>query len=125
MAENKEIIHSQDEQIIRQQTEKPVEVMRDLHKDREVFVPREVRSWMEKVEEDTSFLNSQNKKINGDDDSVLQSIAPIVTKIILPTDRKNFSEGFNKTMDDAGRWLSEFVFRLIKKNKGNVKFKEE
>ncbi|MDD4135839.1 MAG: hypothetical protein PHN66_02080 [Candidatus Shapirobacteria bacterium] len=124
MAENKEIINNQNEQINRLQIEKPVEVMRDLQKDREVIVPRDVKSWMEKVEEDPS-LNSQNQKINGDDDSVLQSIAPAVTKIVLPVDRKNFSEGFNKTMDDAGRWLSEFVFRLIKKNKGNVKFKEE
>jgi len=121
MPENKEI-RSQNEQVIRQPIEKPVEVMRDLQKDREVIVPREVRSWMEKVEEDPSL---NNQKINGDDDSILQTIAPTVTKIVLPTDRNNFSEGFNKTMDDAGRWLSEFVFRLIKKNKGNVKFKEE
>ena len=120
MPENKEIISSQNEQVARQ----PAEIMRDLQKDREVFVPREVKSWMEKVEEDPS-LNNQSQKINGDDDSVLQSVAPAVTKIVLPVNRKNFSEGFNKTMDDAGRWFSEFVFRLIKKNKGNVKFKEE
>ncbi|MDD2224707.1 MAG: hypothetical protein PHP97_00900 [Candidatus Shapirobacteria bacterium] len=124
MPENKEIINSQNEQIVRQPTERPTEIMRDLQKDQEAFVPREVRSWMEKVEKNPS-LNNQGQKINGDDDSVLQSIAPAVTKIVLPVDRKNFSEGFNKTMDDAGRWLSEFVFRLIKKNKGNVKFKEE
>jgi hypothetical protein len=124
MPENKEIISSQNEQIVRQPTEKPAEIMRDLQKDREIFVPREVKSWMEKVEEDPS-LNNQGQKINGDDDSVLQSVAPAVTKIVLPVDRKNFSEGFNKTIDDAGRWFSEFVFRLIKKNKGNVKFKEE
>jgi len=118
MLENKEIISSQNEQVVRQ----PAEIMRDLQNDREVFVPREVKSWMEKVEENPSL---NNQKINGNDDSVLQSVAPAVTKIVLPVDRKNFSEGFNKTMDDAGRWFSEFVFRLIKKNKGNVKFKEE
>ena len=124
MAENKEIINGRNEQIARQQTEKPVEIMRDLQKDREVIVPREVRSWMEKVEQDPDF-NDQNQSQINDNDSILQPITPAVVKIVLPTDRKNFSEGFNKTMDDAGRWLSEFMFRLIKKNKGNVKFKEE
>lgn len=123
MAENKELINSQNEQINKTQTEKPVEVMRDLQKDREVIIPREVRSWMEKVEQETDF-NDQNQNIGTADDSILQPIAK-TPKIILPTDRKTFSDGFGKTMGDAGKWLSEFVFRLIKKNKGNVKFKEE
>jgi len=114
MAENKEIIRSQNEQIVRQPTERPTEVMRDLQKEREIIVPREVKNWMEKVEEDIAT-----------DDSVLQPIATVTPKITLPTNRQNFSDGFNKTVGDAGRWLSEFVFRLIKRNKGNVKFKEE
>ena len=117
MPENKEIINNQNEQFGNQQTEKPVEVMRDLQKDREVFVPREVKSWMEKVEQEQEIPS---------DDSVLQPITTTTTpKITLSTDKKVFSEGFNKTIGDAGRWLSEFMFRLIKKNKGNVKFKEE
>jgi len=122
MAENKEIISNQSEQIVRQSTEKPVEVMRDLQKDREVIVPREVKSWMEKVEEETNLGDQQNQGTN--DDSILQPIVK-TPKIILPTNKQNFSDGFNKTVGDAGRWLSEFVFRLIKRNKGNVKFKEE
>jgi len=122
MAENKEIISNQIEQVDRQQNEKPVEIMRDLQKDREVFVPREVKSWMEKVEEDQN-LNNQNQD-DETNDSVLQPIAK-TPKIVLPTDKTSFSSGFNKKIDEAGRWLSEFVFRLIKKNKGNVKFKEE
>jgi hypothetical protein len=119
MAENKERIinENQNEQINR-----PIEGMVDLEKNREVIVPREVKNWMEKVEEDPS-LNKQNNQNN--DDSSLQAIATTVTKITLPTNKKVFSEGFNKTVGDAGRWLSEFVFRLIKKNKGNVKFNEE
>jgi len=124
MAENKEIINNQNEQFGNQQTEKPVEIMRDLQKDREVFVPREVKSWMEKVEQETNSDDNQKQDNGNNDDSVLQPIAK-TPKIILPTDKKVFSEGFNKTMGDAGRWLSEFMFRLIKKNKGNVKFKEE
>jgi hypothetical protein len=119
MAETKErIIDNQKEQI-----ERPIEGMVDLQKNKEVFVPREVKNWMEKVEEDPN-LNNQGQN-NGDDDSVLQPIATTVTKIILPTNKSAFSKGFGKTFSDAGRWLSEFVFRLIKKNKGNVKFNEE
>jgi len=122
MAENKEIIVDQAESNIGQQTEKPVDIMTDLQ-DREIIVPREVRSWMEKVEQDPD-LNSQNQNNGNNDDSVLQPIAKI-PKIELPIDKVNFYGGFKKTMTDASRWLSEFVFRLIKKNKGNVKFKEE
>ncbi len=123
MAENKEIINHQSETSIGKQKEKPVEIMRDLQKDREVIVPREVRNWMEKVEQDPD-LNDQSQNDGNNDDSVLQPIVKI-PKIVLPVDKDNFSEGFKKTMDDASRWLSEFVFRLIKKNKGNVKFKEK
>jgi len=120
MAENKErlLIDDQNEQI-----EKPIEGIVDLQKNKEAFVPREVKNWMEKVEEDPS-LNKQGQK-KGNDDSMLQPIATTVTKIILPTNKSVFSQGFNKTVSDASRWLSEFVFRLIKKNKGNVKFNEE
>ena len=111
MAENKEriIIENKNEQ-----TEKPIEGMVDLEKNREVIVPREVQNWMEKVEQDP-YLTSQN---GNNDDAILQPIATTVTKITLPTNKKVFSQGFNKTVSDAGRWLSEFVFRLIKKNKG-------
>lgn len=122
MAENKEIIRGQNEQVLRQPTEKVDVVMRDLQKEREVIVPREVKNWMQKVEEETSLSDHQNQNTN--DDSILQPIAK-TPKITLPTNRQTFSDGFNKTVGDAGRWLSEFVFRLIKKNKGNVKFKKE
>ncbi|MDD4026589.1 MAG: hypothetical protein PHO75_00175 [Candidatus Shapirobacteria bacterium] len=125
MAEIKErLVDDQNEQNSEQlgrQNEKPTEVLIDLKKD--VIIPREVQSWMEKVEQDPA-ISGQNQ-IKGDDDSVLQTIAPAVVKVSLPTNKKVFSEGFNKTVGDAGRWLSEFVFRLIKKNKGNVKFNEE
>ena len=124
MVENKETIKNQNEQVDNRQTEKSVEIMRDLQKDREVFIPREVKNWMEKVEQETNLDDDQKQDNGNNDDSVLQPIAK-TPKIILPADKKVFSEGFDKTMGDAGRWLSEFMFRLIKKNKGNVKFKEE
>ena len=123
MAENKEILHNQIEGVESKTIDKNAGVMIDLQKDREVFVPREVKSWMEKVEQETDQDNhTQQNEANGD--NLLQPISK-TPKILLPTSKNYFSEGFNKKIDDAGRWLSEFVFRLIKKNKGNVKFKEE
>lgn len=123
MAENeKGLINNQIEQN-NEQFQRPIEGMVDLKKNEEAFVPREVKTWMEKVEEDTD-LNNPSQQI-GDDDSVLQPIATAITKLTLPTTKKTFSNGFNKTFSEAGRWLSEFVFRLIKKEKGNVKFNEE
>lgn len=119
MAENKERLGIENEKLV----EKPIEGMVDLEKNREAVVPREVKNWMEKVEEEPK-TNPQGQK-TGDDDSILQPIATAVTKITLPTSKKTFSTGFSKTVGEAGRWLSEFVFRLIKKNKGNVKFNEE
>ena len=87
-------------------------------------VPHEVKSWMQKLEEDPS-MNQNNTGAKGGDDSVLKTIAPAVTKITLPTNRTTFSGGFVKPVDQAWRWLSEFVLRIIKKNEGKVKFKEE
>lgn len=123
MAENKEILlENQKEQIggqFERKSEKPIEGMVDLKKD--VIIPREVQSWMEKVEQDPDL----NRQDPNNDDLILEPIATTVTKITLPTDKRTFSGGFSKKVGNAGRWLSEFVFRLIKKNKGNVKFNEE
>lgn len=89
-----------------------------------VTIPRGVKAWMEKVEEDPT-LSQNNQKIKGNDDSILQPIATTVTKINLPIDKKTFTGGFIKPVDEVWRWMSEFVLRIIKKNQGNVKFKEE
>jgi len=123
MTENKEQLINNPIEQNSEQFQRPVEGMVDLKKNEKAFVPREVMTWMEKVEQDPD-LTSQSQQI-GDDDSVLQPIAPAVVKITLPTTKKTFSSGFSKTFSEAGRWLSEFVFRLIKKEKGNVKFNEE
>jgi hypothetical protein len=124
MAENKELLIEEQSK----QSEKPIKGMVDLEKNRKIIdkvtVPREVKTWMEKVEQDPS-LNKNKGQNDGNDDSLLQPIATVVTKVVLPTNKNNFSQGFGKTVSDAGRWLSEFMFRLIKKNKGNVKFNEE
>ena len=123
MAENNEILqNNRNEQIggqFERKNEKSTETIVDLKKD--VIIPREVENWLKKVEQDPDL----NRQDPNNDDSALQSIATTVTKITLPIDKKKFSTGFTKTVGDAGRWLSEFVFRLIKKNKGNIKFNEK
>ena len=93
----------------------------DLVKNREVTVPREVKSWMQKIELDPQ-TQQQDDQGSTSDDSVLQPINS-VKKVVLPTTKKTFSAGFSKTLFDAGRWLSEFILRIIKKSEGNVKFK--
>lgn len=101
-----------------------VPVMVDLQKEKDIPIPREVKTWMQKVEED--IVSDQNdQKIKGDDDSILRPIATTVVKINLPTGKKSFKTGFAKPVDDAWRWLSEFILRVIKKSQGKVKFKEE
>lgn len=95
----------------------------DLGKNREPVVPREVKTWMQKLEEDPQLNNQAQSNTN--DDNGLQSIAPTVVKISLPTDKKTFTDGFAKPMNQAWRWLSEFVLRIVKQNQGRVKFKEE
>jgi hypothetical protein len=124
MPENRERVIPQE--TIRQVTEKQEvsAVMTDLQKEKDIPIPREVKTWMQKVEEDP-ILKQNNQRIKGDDDSVLQPIATTVTKITLSTNKKTFTGGFNKPVDNAWRWLSEFILRVIKKNEGKVKFKEE
>ena len=122
MAE-KEILINQEksEQIV----ERPIKEIVDLQKDREeIVVPRELKTWMEKVESEPTTLNQPLNGNNGDD-SILQPIATAVTKITLPSDKKTFVTGFSKPVNTAWRWFSEFILRIIKKEKSGVKFKEE
>ncbi|MFA6007507.1 MAG: hypothetical protein WC784_02575 [Candidatus Shapirobacteria bacterium] len=84
-------------------------------------IPREIKTWMEKVEE-ASSLNSQS--INDDQGQpILTPSAPVNPKIILPLTRQTFLTGFKKSFEDAGHWLSVFFLRFIKIKKGNVIFK--
>jgi len=122
MPENKELLRKEEnqEKIIPRREESP---LIDLDKGREVPVPREVKSWMEKIEEEPDKNQQQSQ---GDDDSILKPIHKIGNQqIVLPVDKESFSNGFNKRISEAGRWLSEFVLRIIKREKGRVKFKEE
>jgi len=100
--------------------------MVDLQSERIAKVPPGVETWMRKIEEDPAISKNNNQqKTKGDDDSILQPIATAVTKISLPTTKKTFVGGFSQPTDNAWRWLTTFILRIIKKSKGNVKFKEE
>jgi len=86
-------------------------------------IPREIKTWMEKVEASST---TQPQQVNDDSGQpILTPISPQNPKIILPITRSTFVNGFKKTFADAGRWLSVFFFRLIKIKKGNVTFKSD
>jgi hypothetical protein len=86
-------------------------------------IPREIKTWMEKVEQASS---SQPRQVNDDTGQpLLTPTSPQDPKIILPVTRKSFVAGFKKTWLDASRWLSVFLFRFIKIKKGNVTFKND
>lgn len=118
MAENKERI-LQEENIKTGEINKLV----DVEITGKEPLPREVMTWMEKVEQTSQTPITTVNDDNGQ--PILTPAMPQNPKIILPIDRKTFIEGFKKTIEDAGKWLSVFIFRLIKIKKGNVKFKEE
>lgn len=85
-------------------------------------VPHEVKSWMQKIEEDPGQMKTVH------DDSGQPVLVPTPNqnpKVVLPITREKFVEGFKRTVNDASRWLSGFLLKLIKKKKGNVKFKLE
>jgi len=84
-------------------------------------IPREIKTWMEKVEQASA---SQPQAV--DDASGQPLLAPSTPqdpKIILPITQSTFVAGFKKSFEEAGRWLSVFLFRFIKIKKGNVIFK--
>lgn len=117
MAENKERINGIETNTTK--TERPIV---DLSQE-QVTVPREVKTWMEKLEE-----TSQVPQVTITDDKTGQPImtpaAPSNPVVTLPVSKRVFSGGFKKTVNDTGRWLSTFIFRMIKIKKGKVKFKE-
>ncbi len=87
-----------------------------------VQVPENVKTWLDKIETDPGMANPI---ADSSGQQILTTVAPQNPKIVLPTTRTNFISGFKKSFDDAGRWLSTFLLRLIKIKQGNVKFKEE
>lgn len=86
-------------------------------------IPREISTWMEKFEQDSSSNPPQVTDAAGQ--PLLTSSPPSNPKITLPVTRKTFIAGFKKSFEDAGYWLSAQIFRFIKIKKGNVTFKSD
>ena len=83
-------------------------------------IPREIKTWMEKVEQASTSLPNT---INDDGQTIPTSSNYQDPQTIIPITRKSFIVGFKKTWLDAGRWLSSFWLRFIKIKNGNVTFK--
>ncbi|HOZ81126.1 MAG TPA: hypothetical protein PK370_02815 [Candidatus Woesebacteria bacterium] len=102
-------------------SEKPVakeaDVLVDLRKSSEV--PKEVKTWMQKVEEAPSAPTQINQTASNDDFKIAKP------KIKLPIGKKRFAAGFKSPVSTAARWLSVFILRLIKINEARVKFEDE
>ena len=115
MAERKEVFEQTKQEKIRRSEER-VESLVDVTKSREVEIPREIKSWMQKVEEGPSKLASNGPSgTTATSDEIYQ----------LPVSKRKFVSGFKKSLEDVTRWLSVFVLRVIKKKQGKVKFREE
>lgn len=84
-------------------------------------VPENIKTWLQKIEEDpaTTTVSDQNGV------PILQPSEPQQPVVRLPTTKPKFLAGFKKTVNDAGKWLSVFVLRLIKIKKGKVNFLDE
>ena len=88
----------------------------------EAPLPRGVKSWMEKIEKAPKLGGVNLKSGQG---AGLKPAAPINPKIVLPITRQGLASGFKAQVNMAARWLSTFVFRLIKIKNGEVKFKND
>ncbi len=101
--------------------EKVDDILVDVGKGRvEKGLDRKVANWLEEIEK-----APKQTTITDDKQQVLKPVGGGQVKVKLPVTRKTFKSGFSKTVADAGRWLSEFIFRLIKIKKGKVKFKND
>jgi len=96
---------------------------RDIIVDRqpEAFAPRNVEFFLQKIEK--TPIATPTFDPNGQP-QLTASPSPS-SKVILPVTRQTFINGFRKTFDDVGNWLSRFIFREIKLKDGNVTFKSD
>ncbi len=86
-------------------------------------VPREISTWLEKVEK----MAVADPQVVTDDQGqpILTPSNPVNPKIVLPVTKATFVSGFKKSIEEAGRWLSVFLLRLIKKKEGQITFKPD
>ena len=122
MAENKEIINSNVVETGRIASPDIVDTRKDIELD-----PK-VETWLRRVEK----ITPANDGIVRDDNTgqpIMTPSAPTNPVIQLPVTKSVFNQGFGKTVSDAGKWLSTFIFRFIKikvkTKKAVIKFKDE
>jgi len=119
MPENKEILNKSPEQSPGRVVNRVPEM---IDQNSEIILPRDVETWMEKLEKD----QTQPKTVVDDQGQVMmQPSAPVSPVVTLPVTRSSFVSGFKKKVEDAGKWLSVFIFRLMKIKKNKVTFKSE
>ena len=117
MVNSKETIQRHDQEV--GQTDVRI---RDLEAETKVRLPTNIEGWIEKIEK----AGEVKQKTVTDDktgQAVLGPAAPTNPVIVLPVTKSVFASGLKKSVSEAGRWLSVFVLKIIKKNKGRVKFK--
>lgn len=120
MPESKEhIVNSAEVTIVKPEQKEP-EIIQDTQVRAEV--PKDAENWLKKIEMDPLQLKTVTDQ-NGQ--PVLQPTGSQNPKVTLPVTRRGFVGGFKKTVNDAGKWLSTFVLRLIKIKKGDVTFPTE
>lgn len=91
-------------------------------KSMEVEPPKEVSSWLERVEKNNIYLA---KPVIDD-----QSGQPLVSapsaqepNIVLPLNKEEIVWGLKQKVDMAVKWLSEWCMRVIKINPKQVEFR--
>ena len=90
---------------------------------KEADLPPQVESWLRKAE---TLKPNQQAVINDQSGQpILQSTTPTNPVVKLPVSKRVVGNGLKLAVSNAGRWLSVFILRLIKINKGNVEFKKE
>jgi len=83
----------------------------------------EVDSWLEKIERDPAQIQDQQM---GSTATNLQAVSQKANDIYqVPITKRNFVDGFKQSLDEAAKWLSVFILRIVKKKQGKVKFKQE
>ena len=91
------------------------------HHQPEAFVPRELKSFLQKIEDDPTTTPTF-------DPSGQPQLSPSPSqnpKIVIPITRTTFIDGFKKSFDDVGHWLSVFFFREIKLKESHITFKPD
>lgn len=94
----------------------------DVEKYRTKEMPHDVADWMERLE-----TNNQQTNLISDINQTSQNVPVLEEEKLkeINTTKETFITGFKKPIDSAHKWMSEFVLRFIKINKGKVKFKTE